>query len=126
MGAAGLGGGVLAIAATLASGLSPLVLAQFGTGAAWGIMMMSAVAAALAIGAPGNQGRVVGMMYSALAVATLARMSATAGGLAGDPSYAALLAWTPAAVWLCGGAALLMLARRTRTGEAAVRQRATR
>jgi hypothetical protein len=112
MGAAGLGGGVLAIAAILAGGLSPLLLAQFGTGAAWGIMMMSAVAAALAIGAPGNEGRAVGALYSALAVATLARMGATAEGLAGDPSYGAVLAWTPAAAWLCGGVILLVLARR--------------
>ena len=34
-------------------------------------------------------------------------MATTAGGLAGDPAYAGLLTWTPAAAWACGGAALL-------------------
>ena len=110
MGAAGLCGGALPLAAMLAGGLSPLVLIQLGAGAAWGVMMMSAVAAALAIGAPGNGGRMVGMMYSALAAATFARMATAAGGLAGDPAYAALLAWAPVAAWICGGAALLALA----------------
>jgi len=38
--------------------------------------------------------------------------AAAAGGLAGDPAYGALLAWTPAAAWAVGGAALLVLARR--------------
>ncbi len=110
MGAAGLCGGALAVTATLAGGLSPLVLAQFGAGAAWGIMMMSAVAAALAIGAPDNEGRVVGMMYSALAVATFARMANSARGVAVDPAYQIFLAWAPAVAWACGGAMLLALA----------------
>jgi hypothetical protein len=110
MGGAGLCGGTLAVAATLAGGLSPLVLAQFGAGAAWGIMMMSAVAAALAIGAPGNEGRVVGMMYSALAVATFARMATSARGVAVDPAYDVFLAWAPTVAWIFGGAMLLALA----------------
>ena len=109
MGGAGLCGGALAFAATQADGLSPLVLAQFGAGAAWGVAMMSGVAAALAIGAPGNEGRVVGMMYSALALATFARMSAAAGGLTGLPAYAAVFVWAPATLWTCGGALLLAL-----------------
>jgi hypothetical protein len=120
MGAAGVCGGALVLAATLVGGLSPLVLTQFGVGAAWGVMMMSAVAAALAIGAPGNEGRVVGMVYSALAIATFARMTAVAGGLAGDPAYAAFLAWMPVAAWTCGGTVLLTLAvaRRRQASEA--------
>jgi hypothetical protein len=101
--------------ATMAGGLPVLVVLQFGAGAAWGVVMMSAVAAALAIGAPGNEGSVVGLMYSALAVATFARMSLTAGGLAADPAYGGLFGWIPAAAWAGGGAVLLALARARRT-----------
>jgi hypothetical protein len=109
LGGAGMCGGVFAFAAGEASGLPALVLAQAGAGAAWGVAMMSAVAAALAIGAPDNEGRVVGMMYSALAIATFARMSAAASGLAADPAYAQLFLWAPALFWTLGGAAVLLL-----------------
>jgi MFS family permease len=111
MGAGGLCAAAFAAMATLAGGLPALAIMQFGAGAAWGVVMVSAVAAALAIGAPGNEGRVTGMMYSALAVATFARLSIGAGGLAADPAYGAVFGWTPAAAWASGGVVLLALAR---------------
>ena len=73
-------------------------------------MLMSAISAALAIGETGAEGKVLGLVYSALALATLARMAAVAGGLQKLPDYAPLLHWAPIACWSVAGAGLLVLA----------------
>jgi len=71
-------------------------------------MLMSAVSAALAIGETGAEGKVVGLVFSALA--TFARMAAVAGGLQKLPEYAPLLQWAPVACWSVAGAGLLVIA----------------
>ena len=81
MGAAGLLGAIAVVGAEMAGSLNMLIAAQFLAGAAWGCMLMSAVSAALAIGETGAEGKVVGLVFSALALATFARMAAVAGGL---------------------------------------------
>jgi MFS family permease len=110
MGIAGLFGAVAVFAAEMAGGLNTLMAAQFIAGAAWGCMLMSAVSAALAIGQTGAEGKVTGLLFSALALATFARMAAVAGGLQKLPDYAPLLHWAPAACWLVAGAGLLVIA----------------
>ena len=110
MGAAGLLGAVALVATELAGGLNMVIVAQFLAGAAWGCMLMSAVSAALAIGATGAEGKVTGLVFSALALATFARMAAVAGGLQKLPDYAPLLHWAPVACWSVAGCGLLVLA----------------
>jgi hypothetical protein len=110
MGAAGLFGALAVLGAELAGSLNVLIVAQFVAGAAWGCMLMSAVSAALAIGETGAEGKVVGLVFSALALATFARMAAVAGGLQKLPEYAPLLHWAPVACWSVAGAGLLALA----------------
>jgi len=110
MGAAGLLGAVAVIGAEMAGSLNTLIAAQFLAGAAWGCMLMSAVSAALAIGETGAEGKVVGLVFSALALGTFARMAAVAGGLQKLPEYAPLLHWAPVACWSVAGAGLLVLA----------------
>jgi MFS family permease len=110
MGAAGLLGAAALVVVEIASGLNTVVVAQFLAGAAWGCMLMSAVSAALAIGAVGAEGKVTGLVFSALALATFARMAAVAGGLQKLPDYAPLLHWAPVACWSVAGCALLVLA----------------
>jgi len=110
MGPAGLFGAVAVIVAELAGDLSTLVIAQFVAGSAWGCMLMSAVSAALAIGETGAEGKVTGLVFSALALATFARMAAVAGGLQKLPDYAPLLHWAPVACWSVAGAGLLVIA----------------
>jgi hypothetical protein len=90
MGAAGLLGALAVVAAELAGNLNMLIASQFIAGAAWGSMLMSAISAALAIGERGAEGKVVGLVFSALALATFARMAAVAGGLQKLPEYAPL------------------------------------
>ena len=110
MGAAGLLGAVAILGAELAGNLDALIAAQFAAGAAWGCMLMSAVSAALSIGDSGAEGKVVGLVFSALALATFARMAAVAGGLQKLPEYAPLLHWAPVACWSVAGAGLLVMA----------------
>src|SRR3954454_3474005 len=110
MGAAGLFGALAVLGAEMAGNLNLLIVAQFVAGAAWGCMLMSAVSAALAIGETGAEGKVTGLVFSALALATFARMAAVAGGLQKMPEYAPLLQWAPVACWAVAGAALLTIA----------------
>jgi hypothetical protein len=110
MGAAGLFGALAVLAAEQAGSLNVLIVAQFVAGAAWGCMLMSAISAALAIGETGAEGKVVGLVFSALALATFARMAAVAGGLQKIPEYAPLLHWAPVACWSVAGAGLLVIA----------------
>ncbi|MCC8983261.1 MFS transporter [Bradyrhizobium acaciae] len=110
MGAAGLLGAFAIVAAEIAGSLNGLIVAQFMAGAAWGCMLMSAVSAALAIGETGAEGKVTGLVFSALALATFARMAAVAGGLQKLPDYAPLVQWAPVACWSVAGAGLLVIA----------------
>jgi predicted MFS family arabinose efflux permease len=103
-------GACAVIGAEFAVNLNMLIAAQFIAGAAWGCMMMSAVSAAMAIGETGAEGKVIGLVFSALALATFARMAAVAGGLQKLPDYAPLLHWAPVACWAVAGAGLLALA----------------
>lgn len=110
MGAAGLVGALAIVTAELAGDLTTLIAAQFLAGAAWGCMLMSAISAALAIGSTGAEGKVTGLVFSALALGTFARMAAVAGGLQKMPEYAPLLHWAPVACWSVAGAGLLVIA----------------
>jgi Major Facilitator Superfamily len=110
MGVAGLLGSVAVLVAQIAGNLNTEIVAQFIAGAAWGCMLMSAVSAALAIGHTGAEGKVTGLVFSALALATFARMAAVAGGLRKLPEYAPLLHWAAVACWSVAGAGLLVIA----------------
>ncbi|PIT03808.1 MFS transporter [Bradyrhizobium nitroreducens] len=121
MGAAGLLGAVAIAAAELAGSLNSLIAAQFLAGAAWGCMLMSAISAALAIGSTGAEGKVTGLVFSALALGTFARMAAVAGGLQKMPDYAPLLHWAPVACWSVAGAGLLVIAAARLQGVAHVK-----
>ena len=95
-------------ATTLTAGVVLRGIAQSFCGAAWGVVMMSSVAAALAIGRPGREGTAVGAMFSTMAVAAVARIAVTAGHLEQRYGLPAVLPWLPAFSWL--GAGLMLLA----------------
>lgn len=109
IGCAGLLGAGAVFGMENATGLNTMIAMQFLAGAAWGCILMSAVAAAIAVSG-GAEGKVLGLMFSALALATFARIAAVAGGLTKDPAYQALLQWTPILCWALAGAALLTIA----------------
>jgi MFS family permease len=109
MGAGGLIGALAIVAAHFADGLGFLIAAQALAGGAWGAILMSAYIVAFSLGENGGEGRLTGILFSALAIATFARMSAVAAGYASDPALKAALAWVPTLCWAAAGAALLAL-----------------
>jgi hypothetical protein len=119
MGVAGFLGATAVVVTEVTGALNVMIVAQFIAGAAWGCMMMSAVSAALWIGATGATGKVTGLVFSALALATCARMSAVAGGLQKLPDYAPLVHWAPVACWLVAGTGLLVIAAARMRGKQA-------
>jgi len=110
MGGAALIGALGIVAAHFAQGLEQMVVAQFAAGAAWGAILMSAFTVAFAIGENGGEGRMAGILFSALAIATLARMATIATGFNTDASFKAVLQWVPTVCWTVAGVALLYLA----------------
>jgi len=109
MGAAGLLGAIGIVAMESSTALGLTVAAQLMVGAAWGCILMSAFAAAAALGATGAEGKTTGLLFSALALATFARMAASAGGALADPALAPLLHWAPIVCWAVAGALLVWL-----------------
>lgn len=107
------GGSIGALAAVLASqagSLNELIAWQLIAGGAWGCILMSASAAAIAIGHTGREGAATGGLFALLAIATLARMAIVAGQLNQQPGFAQLLVWLPAALWAVAGLVLVVLA----------------
>jgi MFS family permease len=109
MGLFGLIGSVAIVVMEFSGTFAVVVAAQFIAGAAWGCILMSAFAAAAALGYTGHEGKTTGILFSALALATFARMATTASGALNDPSLAPLLHWAPVACWSVGGAVLMAL-----------------
>jgi hypothetical protein len=107
MGIASLIGAAAVLAADLAQQLGFLLIAQLAAGASWGCILMSAFSAAFAIGQDGAQGKMTGLLFSALALATAARLAAVAGGLQADSTFAAATQWIPTLCWAGTGAMLL-------------------
>ncbi len=110
MGAGSLIGAAAIYAAHQAQTLDFLIGAQLVAGAAWGATLMSAFTTAFAIGANGGEGRMSGLLFSTLAIATFARMAVVATGMNTDPAFVGLLRAVPIWCWGVAGAALLYLA----------------
>jgi MFS family permease len=110
MGAAGVVGAIAIVIAEVSDSLALLVTAQAVTGAVWGCILVSALATAAALGASRHEGKTTGVVFSALALGTLTRMTTSAAGALSDPTLAPLLRWAPVLCWTIAGALLLALA----------------
>lgn len=109
-GAGALLAGIGALFAMKASSLAMLIALQFIAGGGWGLVLMSAVSAALAIGHTGREGQLTGGVFALLAVATVTRMAVVTAELNKDPQLKDFFTWLPATGWLIAGAVLLALA----------------
>jgi hypothetical protein len=109
MGAAGLLGAVGIVLMESSGTLGLTIAAQVLVGVAWGCILMSAFAAAAALGASGHEGKTNGLLFSGLALATFARLAAGASGALSDPALAPLLHWAPILCWAIAGALLVGL-----------------
>ncbi|HZA10667.1 MFS transporter [Mycobacterium sp.] len=105
--------GVSTWAAAQATGVVWLGVAQFISGGAWGCIMMSGVAAALAIGRTGSEGKATGAMFSVMAVAAMARIVLVAGHFVQHSALATSLPWVPTFAWLGAGLMLVLVVRRS-------------
>lgn len=110
MGVFGLVGAAAIGAAEMATALNFLVVAQFAAGAAWGCILMSAFTAAFATGQGGHEGKMVGLLFSALAFATFLRMGLIWTGWHRSTEWATALSWIPILCWIVAGIALIGLA----------------
>ena len=114
---AGVGAAIAAIASligTYAGNLETLIAMQFIAGGGWGCVLMSAFAAALALGHTGREGRMTGGLFSLLALAAFARIAVIAAELNKDPSVAGLLTWLPVTAWAIAAVVLLLLLSKVR------------
>jgi hypothetical protein len=109
MGLAGLAGAIAMVVMQLAGSLPLAVIAQSVAGAAWGCILISAFAAAAAIGYTGAEGKTTGLLFSALALATFARMAVVATGALADPALGPLIHLAPIVCWAVGGVVLIVL-----------------
>jgi MFS family permease len=107
MGVFGVIGALAIVVAESATALNLLIAAQLAAGAAWGCILMSAFCAAFEAAKNNSEGRMVGILFSALALATFTRIAALAAGLHRDPALSPLLQWAPTLCWLIAGAALV-------------------
>jgi hypothetical protein len=74
---------------------------------------MAGFAAAVEFGRSGREGWALGLLFAALAAATLARMGAVVAGLNQAREFAAALAVAPVVLWCAATALLAWLALRT-------------
>lgn len=106
--------GIAAVLVPAAGSLATLAAIQFVAGAGWGCVMMSALAAALAMGRTGREGFVAGGLWSLLALATLTRIAMVIAQVPQQPGWKPFLAWAPGALWLTAGLLLVAVAGATR------------
>ena len=105
-------GAVGAFLAAHAGSLDGLIAAQLITGGAWGSMLMCGFTAAMAAGRTGREGLAMGLLFAALAFATLSRIATVMVGIPKQSEYAVLLTWAPVACWLAGALVIGLLATR--------------
>lgn len=104
---ASAGAVIAAVTSFLALGtgnLNMLIALQFVAGGGWGCVLMSVVAAAIAVGHTGREGQLTGGLFSLLALAAFARIALLAADLNNE-----FFAWLPVLAWGAGGAILIGL-----------------
>jgi MFS family permease len=106
-------GAVIAAAAAFvvaaATSLNTVIVAQLIAGAAWGLVLASALSAALSFGHVGAEGKFAGGLFSMLALVTLGRIASVATGTAKAPDISPLLPWAPTVGWLLAAMVLLCM-----------------
>ena len=105
-------GAVGAYLAANAGSLDKLIAAQLVAGGAWGSMLMCGFTAAMNAGRTGREGLALGLLFAALAFATLSRIATVLMGIPKQSEYAELLAIAPVACWLAGALVIGLLATR--------------
>ncbi len=116
MAIAAAAGALATLAAVLAPDLQVLLGAQFVAGGCWGAASVAAYCAVIGFGRTGREGRFLGALFAALAIAAFARIAAYASDVVLEPQLKALLPWIPEAAWLLSAGLLFLAARSFRRG----------
>ncbi|MEZ0351205.1 MFS transporter [Mycobacterium sp. pR1184] len=103
-----------AAASAVATDVVSLAVAQFVCGAAWAVVMVSAVVAGFAIGRRGREGTAAGALFSVIAVATIARIALVTAHWDRGAAVASALPWLPTLSWLAAAVLMLPVLRRMR------------
>jgi predicted MFS family arabinose efflux permease len=111
MALAAAAGAIATLACVIAPGLNALMAAQFIAGGCWGAASVAAYSGAIGFGRTGREGRFLGTLFAALAIATLTRIAVSASGLTAAPDFKTLLPWLPEIAWLLAALVLLTSAR---------------
>ncbi len=98
-----------------AGSLDMLIAAQLVAGGAWGSMLMCGFTASMDAGRSGREGLALGLLFAALAVATLSRIATVLAGIPKQSEYAALLPVAPVVCWLAGALVIGLLPKRKPT-----------
>jgi hypothetical protein len=114
MAAAAVAGAAGVLGSAYAGSLETLLAAQALAGGAWGCILMAGFAAALEFGRSGREGCALGLLFAALALATLGRMALVAGGMNQLPGVGPALTHAPFVLWCAGAALFVALARTVR------------
>ncbi len=109
-------GALATLAAVLAPDLKLLLAAQFVAGGCWGAASVAAYCAVIGFGRTGREGRFLGALFAALAIAAFARIAAYASDAVLEPQFRALLPWIPGVAWLLSAGLLFLAARSFRRG----------
>jgi len=108
---AALIGSAATLGSATARDLDWLLATQAVTGGAWGCILMAGFSAAVEYGRTGREGLALGLLFAALAAATLARILAVATEINKMPGLVPVLEWAPAVLWFAGGLLFVALAR---------------
>jgi MFS family permease len=99
MAAAAALGALGALTSSQASSLDMLVAGQLIAGGAWGCAFMAGLSAAISFGRTGREGAVLGLLFAALALATMIRILTAAQKWDKAPDLAGLFGWAPTTLW---------------------------
>lgn len=111
----GLGCTLAAVGAALGGALAAVILGQFLAGLGWGIAMTAAFGLASECGWQHRMATATGLLFAALALATLARIGVNLAGLSQTPEWKSRLDVLPFFLWSGVGLAAMGTARSRKT-----------
>ena len=113
--------GAIAMYLALSAGSTfALAASQVCAGTAWGVFLAAMFKGAIGGAGGRGAGSATGLIFSAMALAALLRLSLVAAGI----NALKTLPWLPAVSWALGGAALLLLMRRRQDARSSIPRRA--
>lgn len=105
---------VAAAACAAAQTLEMTIAAQLVAGGAWGVVTMASCSAALRMGFRSREGLAVGLLWSGLALAALARFAIGLAELPKSTAFRDAVVWSPVVCWAFAAGLIAMLPRHAR------------